>query len=325
MLHINGKGLIKKITISATLAGAFTFASYIGDFEFNHNIASASQMNTNQILKVGSRGGDVKNLQSKLKVKADGIYGPATKNAVMKFQRSKKLSVDGIAGPQTLRALNGSKASATNASKQTKAVKSSTLLRNGSRGQAVKNLQSKLKNLNYLHSKVDGIYGSGTANAVRAFQRANGLAADGIAGPQTLRALNNGKAAKKSQSKSSGSTAKASNLVSTAKSVIGSKYKYGGTTPSGFDCSGFLNYVYKKNGVKVPRTVSQIRASSKRVSSPKAGDVVFFNTTGKGPSHAGIYLGNNQFIHSGSSTGVTISSLNNSYWKPRYIGAGSVL
>lgn len=325
MLHNrNGMGLFKKVTISAALVGAFSFASFVGDFDTN--VASASELKTNQVLRVGSKGGDVVHLQSKLKAqnylngRADGIYGPQTRNAVTKFQRNKKLAVDGIAGPQTLRALSGTKAKAGGKSSSS-AVKSSTVLRQGSRGQAVKTLQSKLKNLKYLNSSVDGVYGADTTRAVRAFQRANGLSADGIAGAQTFNALNKGKPAAKTKAKSS---AKASSLVSTAKSVIGTKYKWGGTTPSGFDCSGFLNYVYKKQGVNIPRTVSQIWSSGKKVSNPKVGDVVFFNTAG-GPSHAGIYLGNNQFIHSGTSTGVTISSLNNSYWKPRYMGAKSVL
>lgn len=117
---------------------------------------------------------------------------------------------------------------------------------------------------------------------------------------------------------------KADQLVLEAKKYTGVPYKWGGSTPSAFDCSGFLNYVYNNVGVSIPRTVATIWEATKPVTAPRVGDIVFFNTA-TGPSHAGIYLGNNQFIHSGSSTGVTISDLSLSYWKTRYLGARTAL
>ncbi|KHF39121.1 C40 family peptidase [Halalkalibacter okhensis] len=113
-------------------------------------------------------------------------------------------------------------------------------------------------------------------------------------------------------------------LIAEARKYIGVPYVWGGSTPAGFDCSGFLNYVYMKQGIALPRTVATIWGATKLVSSPQKGDIVFFETISPGPSHAGIYIGNNQFIHAGSSTGVTIADRNNSYWKPRYLGAKSV-
>lgn len=113
----------------------------------------------------------------------------------------------------------------------------------------------------------------------------------------------------------------ADTLIAEAKKYMGVPYVWGGSTPSGFDCSGFLNYVFNQVGVSIPRTVSTIWDAGTSVSSPQKGDIVFFTTYAPGPSHAGIYIGNNQFIHAGSSTGVTISDLNNTYWKPRYLGA----
>jgi peptidoglycan DL-endopeptidase LytE len=114
-------------------------------------------------------------------------------------------------------------------------------------------------------------------------------------------------------------------LVSEAKKYIGTPYVWAGNSPSGFDCSGYLNFVYAKVGVTLPRTVANIWSATKSISSPKIGDLVFFETYTSGPSHAGIYLGNNKFIHASSSQGVTISDMSNTYWKPRYLGARTAL
>jgi peptidoglycan DL-endopeptidase LytE len=121
------------------------------------------------------------------------------------------------------------------------------------------------------------------------------------------------------------SYSKVNALIAEAKKYIGVPYAWGGSTPSGFDCSGYLNYVFKQVGITIPRTVASIWDATKKVSSPRVGDIVFFQTSNNGPSHAGIYLGNNKFIHAGSSTGVTISDMTSSYWKPRYIGAKTAL
>lgn len=119
----------------------------------------------------------------------------------------------------------------------------------------------------------------------------------------------------------SSTASKVSALITEAKKYIGVPYVWAGSTPSGFDCSGYLNFVYAKVGISVPRTVETIWNATKHVSSLQAGDLVFFETYKTGPSHAGIYLGNNKFIHAGSSRGVEISDMENTYWKPRYLGA----
>lgn len=110
-------------------------------------------------------------------------------------------------------------------------------------------------------------------------------------------------------------------LIDTAKSYLGVPYLWGGTTPKGFDCSGFLNHVFNIHGVSMPRTTAEIWNSGKDVATPEIGDIVFFTTYQPGPSHAGIYIGNNEFIHASSTSGVTVHSLSNSYFKPRYLGA----
>ncbi|MFC3886466.1 S-layer homology domain-containing protein [Bacillus songklensis] len=117
-------------------------------------------------------------------------------------------------------------------------------------------------------------------------------------------------------------------IMPAAKKYIGVPYKYGGTTASGFDCSGYIQRVFGEIGVSLPRTAGEMYklGSSVSKSSLRVGDLVFFNTTGKPASHAGIYIGNGQFIHASSSKGITISNLSDPYyWGPKYIGAKRIL
>ncbi|GMO00245.1 C40 family peptidase [Parageobacillus thermoglucosidasius] len=113
-------------------------------------------------------------------------------------------------------------------------------------------------------------------------------------------------------------------LIAEAKKLIGTPYRYGGTTPKGFDCSGFVYYTHKKVGKILPRSSNQMYQKGKAVhkSNLRPGDLVFFNTskTKKGVSHVAIYIGNNRIIHA-VSKGVKIDSLSNSYWKSKYVGA----
>ncbi len=118
-------------------------------------------------------------------------------------------------------------------------------------------------------------------------------------------------------------TGTAAAIVATAKTCIGVPYKWGGESMSGFDCSGLIQYVFKKNGISLGRTVTKQYNAGTHVSRNdlKPGDLVFFqNTYTTGLSHAGIYIGDGQFIHA-SSDGVMVSKLSESYWNKRYYGA----
>jgi peptidoglycan DL-endopeptidase LytE len=123
--------------------------------------------------------------------------------------------------------------------------------------------------------------------------------------------------AKASVTKASSSVSN-SGVVATGLALRGTPYRFGGTTKAGFDCSGFVQYVFKQNGKNVSRSTLGQFAETKTVSSPQPGDLVFFaNTYRPGISHVGIYIGNNQFVHSGGRSAEVIS-LNNSYWGPKF-------
>ena len=117
-----------------------------------------------------------------------------------------------------------------------------------------------------------------------------------------------------------------SELTTIAYKYIGVPYVYGGTTTSGLDCSGYTQLVFKQLGIKLNRTSSGQYSQGTAVakSNLQVGDLVFYNTSGKGVSHVGIYVGNNKFAHSATSTGVTVTSMSASYWANRYIGAKRV-
>ena len=116
-------------------------------------------------------------------------------------------------------------------------------------------------------------------------------------------------------------------LVGTALDLRGAPYRNGGADPQGFDCSGFTQYVFARFGVALPREVRDQFGIGQRVSSDEwePGDLLFFSTTAPGPSHVGIAIGGDQFVHAPSSNGVVrVERISSSYWASRYIGARRV-
>ncbi|WP_411726964.1 C40 family peptidase [Methyloglobulus sp.] len=115
-------------------------------------------------------------------------------------------------------------------------------------------------------------------------------------------------------------------LIGYALSLQGIPYRYGKETPEeGFDCSGFVKHVYGKQGVWLPRTTHEMASTLPSVPNYdlRSGDLVFFNVSGKTYSHVGIFINDDKFIHAPSQrTGrVLVSSMNNGYWRKRFVGA----
>ncbi|MFC7320589.1 NlpC/P60 family protein [Halobacillus campisalis] len=230
----------------------------------------------------------------------------------------------------------------------------SSILNDGDRGEDVKSLQSSLESKGYYTSSLDGIFGPLTEAAVEEFQADNGLSVDGLVGPNTENKLSgssedssndNEQSSKDTESEDSSSTeettssddssseeettnaASASNseVVSIAEDQIGTPYVWGGTTPEGFDSSGFILHVFDEVGVDLNRKESDMWLyDGERVESPSIGDVVFFEGTydTEGASHSGVYIGDDQMIHSGSN-GVEVADLNIDYWQDHYLGVKS--
>lgn len=118
-----------------------------------------------------------------------------------------------------------------------------------------------------------------------------------------------------------------SKAVQQALKLRGSRYRYGGTSRGGFDCSGFTQYVYKRMGVNLPHSSSAQFGCGQPVARKdlKPGDLVFFGRGGRYVGHVGIYVGNNRFVHaSNPSRGVVVDGLSEGYYANRYRGARRV-
>ena len=301
-------------------------------------------------IKYGAEGDAVERLQTRLKElgyfdgTVGGNFGTITRSAVMAFQAAANLTADGIVGSDTWTALYASNAPAA----------PSSTLKPGDKNDSVKALQTRLIELGYLTGSADGEFGDNTRAAVRAFQTAASLTADGIAGPQTLTALYASSApsagattapvnpsttvAPSNPSTSSGvkdtDFETGAKIVALAKQYLGCKYVYARENPPYFDCSGLTQYVYKQFGYSLKRTAylqgyDDTWPKIKSISDLQVGDLIYFNTNETDADlsdHAAIYIGDGNFIHASSSAGkVVISSLSSGYYREHFSWGRRVL
>ena len=154
--------------------------------------ASASASPEGDTLKRGDTGDAVRKFQVRLQALGyitftpDGVFGTGTERAVVMFQQQNGLKADGKVGPETLAKLNSSSAKPLSTATPTATPATSTTLKRGDTGEEVTKMQKRLRELGYIQFSPDGVFGSGTRDAVIAFQKNNGLTADGLAGPGTL-------------------------------------------------------------------------------------------------------------------------------------------
>lgn len=298
---------------------------------------------------VGDEAEEIKTYQQRLKKlgyytgSVNGEYTKATAKAVKEFQDDNDLVADGNLGPATREILLSSNA-------QSKVIKL------GDKGSDVKKIQQRLAELGYIKkANATGYYGQLTEDAVRAFQKRNGLSQDGKVGTGTLSKLNSksakqavtavdtGKTETSSGKDSSGSNTGGSSfestisgsgverLISAAESKLGCKYVSGAKGPNTFDCSGFVYWCLKQAGVKTGYMTSIVWRSCTKykkitsMSDLKRGDILVFSGSTMAYGHVGIYLGNGKMIDAGSSAGcVRISTTvlrSGGYWPKHFLMA----
>lgn len=195
-------------------------------------------------------------------------------------------------------------------------------LRIGDEGAEVTEIQGQLIELGY-DVLADGEFGPAMADAIKSFQALHGIKSNGIVDSKTYEAL----LGRDMPDNIGSSSAIVHRILTGAMQYMGVPYIFGGSTPYGFDCSGYVQYVFAQAGISIPRTADVQFEVGTPVSTEELlpGDLVFFETYTYGASHVGIYVGDGDFIHASSSGGVKISSLGSSYYKTHYIGSRRIV
>ena len=206
--------------------------------------------------------------------------------------------------------------------KQKKPEPEKSVYQVGDRGWKVKQAQQYLQKLGFDPGEADGRFTKATRKALRKFQKKYKLKETG-----NLDNATNEELKWHTEAKEYGGNVASTKILKTAAQYKGVPYVFGGTTPRGFDCSGYVQYVFARHGIRLTRTADTQALEGKFVSKKnlKPGDLVFFTTYEPGAFHVGIYVGNNLFWNATSSRGIMLSNLTDSYWGPRYYTARRIL
>lgn len=193
----------------------------------------------------------------------------------------------------------------------------------GDQGVEIAEFQGVLAGMGY-DVTADGDFGPATVEAIKDFQKKQGMEVDGMVGQATYSLLMGGR---QMPEVSRGNNYVARRIVQSAIQYVGVPYVFGGSSPYGFDCSGYVQYVFANCGMSLPRAADDqyevgVPLEQREL---RTGDLVYFSTYAYGASHVGIYLDDGRFIHASSSRGVVIDSLYDGYWVETYIGARRVL
>ncbi len=199
------------------------------------------------------------------------------------------------------------------------------VLKPGDKNWKVAAVQQKLPLLGIKVDREDGLFTKETGRAIESFQKTYKkrykLKVNGFLDDITYQAV-----LESAYDKTAPRVA-AGDILKTAARYKGVPYRFGGADTKGFDCSGYISYVFYQHKVGLSRTADTqykegIFVLKKNL---RPGDLVFFTTYEKGPSHVGIYAGDDKFWHASSSRGVMLSGLGEDYWRTRYVGARRIL